>query len=275
MFSVFNSNFPFFLSLFYCQVSPVGNGRVDESYTRAKKVAAPYVLRRWSIGVVVRLEKLRRWRASPSAFPRGSIAHVRERNGAFEGRNSIRARPSRSFVHRIHIRANRGYTLCNQATNTYPISRAHTVGNFWGNAAAPFPCVISALSPPECAPTSLSLSLSLFLSFFSFCCICWFLGNADRWSPESICFNFSCWFFRFSRRAKLFHFFFFFFLFWRRKCVRGFYHLAFVAISCLCVLAKGHVWIIAMGKNYYFRWKYIWNGMKIGKLSFSLCLLCW
>ena len=212
--SVFNSNFPFFLSLFYCQVSPVGNGRVDESYTRAKKVAAPYVLRRWSIGVVVRLEKLRRWRASPSAFPRGSIAHVRERNGAFEGRNSIRARPSRSFVHRIHIRANRGYTLCNQATNTYPISRAHTVGNFWGSAAAPFPCVISALSPPDCAPTSLSLSLSLSFSlFFLFAVFVDFWGTliVDRRNLFVLISVADFSDFRVGQNYSIFSFFFFFF----------------------------------------------------------------
>ena len=95
-------------------------------------------------------------------------AHARERNGAFEGRNSIRARPSRSFVHRVHIRANRGYTLCNQATNTYPISRAHTVGNSWGKRGSIISmCNFRFIIPSECAPTSLSLSLSLsFLSFW-------------------------------------------------------------------------------------------------------------
>ena len=151
-------------------------------------------------------------------------AHARERNGAFEGRNSIRARPSRSFVHRVHIRANRGYTLCNQATNTYPISRAHTVGNSWGKRGSIISmCNFRFIIPSECAPTSLSLSLSLSL-FFLF-------GKRQSLIAEIYLFQFQLLIFRIYASHEIIPILFIFFVLnvctscIGRKCVRGYYCL--------------------------------------------------
>lgn len=95
----------------------------------------------------------------------------------------------------LHI-ANSWCTLCNQATNTYPISWTLPNTRCWkflGKRSTIFHVVISALP-----------SQNMYPFFFAP-----FIDFRERWSPmvESVCFNFSCWFFGFLHPGKIIRFY--------------------------------------------------------------------